>query len=290
MTDLLDFRNKRLLSYQSFQALKESKNAVVDIIDEDVWASIMSSPDHTSLRTSTHHGTEIKCMYNLWESFFNYMEGYAPAPIAWSVADFSDELQNTIITSMIGLYRLAASSLRSALELAIGGVFFDCLTSEWDYSQWRWGSGNINFDLWCGKLQNLSHISKCEEYLSNEISDSLLKRRNAQINYNGGWVRNLHSRLSNFVHSRPGYHDSDLRKGSGGPLYITETFRQISTLFCEIVSLLHILVKFTDDYLEVPEVTKQILTFPYFKPSKVMICTYQYLWKDDFVKILGTLE
>ena len=39
-----------------------------DLIEEDIWNSIISLPDDVSLRTSDDHGTELKFMHGLWSS------------------------------------------------------------------------------------------------------------------------------------------------------------------------------------------------------------------------------
>lgn len=88
-----------------------------DLIDKDIWSSIISLPDDVSLRTSDDHGTELKFMDGLWSSIIESV-GETEDVMWHSLLDVADELKACTVNSIIGFYRVAASCLRNSLELS----------------------------------------------------------------------------------------------------------------------------------------------------------------------------
>jgi hypothetical protein len=113
------------------------------------------------------------------------------------------------------------------------------------------------------------------------MKDALFRRKNRE--YPGGWARKLHSKLSNFVHSKPSFSHVDLWNGSNGPIYVRQSFGKISAMYCDTLAMIYVLVKISRPEFALPPQAKFIFRFPNVKPSKIAVYAYQYLWKDSAI-------
>lgn len=262
-------------------ALAEGPDLVTDLVDKDIWNSIMNLPDDVSLRTSDNHGTELNYMHKLWSSIINLTEN--EKDIIWyHLLDISDELMASIVNSLIGFYRTAASSLRNSLELAANGAYYQRCKNLAEYEKWRKSQNDIRFGNACSQLNALDDVKEINDYLFSKMRDTLLEERNSRYHgYPGGWTRKLYSNLSGFVHSRPDYSSGDMWQ-SNGPIYSGQAYGRISALYCDTLALIYVLIKLSRPKLELPAETKLIFKFPNVMPSKISIYTYRYLWKDAF--------
>lgn len=275
-----DFRSyRRLLPPEAFALAEGSDLPPKDLIEESVWSSIMNLPDDVSLRTSANHGTELKFMHALWGSIIKNI-GNTEDVMWYSLLDVADELMACIVNSLIGFYTVAASCLRSALELATHGTYYQRCKTLYDYKLWRKNQGDVNFGKACDALNGLSDVKALNEYLYSKIKDTIFERKSSRYhNYSGGWIRKLHSELSNFAHSKPTYSHVDLWEGSNGPIYVPKSFGKISALYCDTLAMIYVLIKIAKSKFELPSETQFIFNFPNVKPSKIAVYTYQYLWK-----------
>ena len=175
----MSFRNNRsLLPPEAFAHSEGPDLPPRDLIEENIWNSIMFTPDDVSLRTSADHGKEIKIMYELWSSFIEYSFKRGKSPLSDSILDACDELQNSMITLIIGLYGLSASCLRAVIEYGITGLYFSLIKKDEDYYNWRdKEKGKIKFDSWCGQITKNNTIISLEKYLQSKGSFSILKTK-----------------------------------------------------------------------------------------------------------------
>jgi hypothetical protein len=276
-----DFRSiRKLLPPESFACAEGPDLPPQDLIDEDVWNSIMNLPDDVCLRTSADHGTELKFMHGLWVSIIETV-GNVEDVMQHSLLDVADEIMACIVNSLMGFYTVAASCLRSSLELAAHGAYYQRCKNYSDYKTWRESQGDVNFGEACDRLNGLNDVRDVNNFLYSKMKDTLLEQKNSRYrSYPGGWARKLHSQLSNFVHSRPSYSHVDLWKGSNGPIYVTQSFGRISAMYCDTLALIYVLVKIARSGFSLPPEAGFVFRFPNVKPSKVAIYTYQYLWTD----------
>lgn len=278
-----DFRSyRRLLLPEAFAFAEGHDLPPKDLIDENVWNSIMNLPDDVSLRTSANHGTELKFMHALWGSIIENIG--TTEDVMWhSLLDVADELMACIVNSLLGFYAVAASCLRSALELAMHGTYYQRCKTLNKYKLWRESRGDVNFGKACDALNSLSDVKALNAYIYSKMKDTIFEQKNSRYhNYPGGWARKLHLKLSNFAHSKPAYSHVDLWNGSSGPIYVPQSFGKISALYCDTLALIYVLIKIARPKFELPSETRFIFNFPNVKPSKIAVYTYQYLWKNSF--------
>jgi len=273
-----DFRESRkLLPPEAFAYAKGPDLAPSDLIPKDVWYSIMSLPDDVSLRTSADHGTELKHMHELWSSIIDSF-GNNDA-LSHSVIYVTDELMACIVNSLLGFYRVAASCLRSALELATHGAYYQRCKDLDAYKDWEKNQEDVNFGRACNNLNGLDDVKSLNDYLYSKMKDTLFEQKNSRYtDYPGGWARKLHSQLSNFVHSKPAYSNFALWEGSNGPIYVPQSFGRICAMFCDTMALTFILIKISRPTFALPKKAISVFNFPNVRPSKVAVYTYRYLW------------
>lgn len=250
----------------------------LDPIEERIWHSIISFPDDVSIRTSDNHGTQLKAMYELWESWV-YSIGKKDV-----IHDFiiysSDEFQASIFNSMHGFYRVSASCLRTALEVAALGCCFQ-LGVKLKKELKDWQNGEIADFSDARKKIRISHrVTPLEEYLKKRINNSVFGKK--------GWTSRLHRELSRFIHLTPEYSLSAMWDFSNGPIYVPETFRKLLALYFETFSLSYIFVKLARPHMRLPQASKYIFARNMcedvvgVRPTKVALYSYQFLWKKDF--------
>jgi len=283
MTQQKDFRSgRRLLPPDAFAYAEGPDLPPKDLIDKDVWNSLMNLPDDVSLRTSADHGSELKFMHGLWSSIIDNVG--SEDVMYHCLLDVADELNACIVNSVIGFYKVAASSLRSALELATHGAYYQRCKNLSAYKLWREKQGDLNFGESCDGLNRLTDVKSINDYLYSKMKDTIFDQRNSRYpRYQGGWARKLHSKLSDFVHSKPSCSHVDLWKGSTGPIYVLQSFGRISAMYCDTVALIYVLLKISRPYFSLPPQAIFIFRFPNIRPSKIAAYTYQYLFEDHAV-------
>jgi hypothetical protein len=279
-----DFRNNRkLLPPEAFAYAEGPDLPPSDIIEEKVWNSIMNLPDDVSLRTSADHGTELKFMHGFWSSILD-SSGKVEDVMWHSVLDTADELMAGIVNSLIGFYRLAYSSLRSALETTLNGVYYQRCKTLQDFKKWRVNQEKIDFDLACSKLTKLDDVKSINNYLFSKIKTTLTEQKNSRYKgYQGGWARKLYSQLSNYVHSRPSYTIGELWLGSNGPIYIRQSFGRVCASYCDTLSLIYVLIKLARANFQLPSEAEYLFKFPNVLPSNVSLYSIKFLWKENSI-------
>lgn len=279
-----DFRSERkLLPPEAFAYAEGADLSPQDLIDKDDWNSIMNLPDDVSLRTSADHGTELKYMHGLWGSIINNL-GTVEDAMWHSLLDVADELMASIVSSLIGFYRVAASCLRNSLELATHGTYYQRCRSLSDYKLWRKNQGDVKFSGTCNGLNSLKDVKSLNNYVYSKMKDTVFEQKNSRYrSYPGGWAWKLHSSLNNFVHAKPSYSHVDLWKGSTGPIYVPQSFWKISALYCETLALIHVLIKISRPKFLLPTEVLYFFKFPKVRPSKLAVYTYQFLWGEQSV-------
>ncbi len=255
-----------------------------DLVEKEIWEGIISLTDDVSFRTSDNHGIQLKIMYKLWASWIDSL-GEEQDAVWHTMLDAGDEFQACLFNSLYGYYRVAASCLRSALELNTIGTYLQLKLGPYEFSEWRKGKLEIKFGEACDHLINHSKTRSLQDYLKTKLNFSIFEQKSN--NNPGGWTRRLHSKLSDSVHSLPTYSSATKWEGSNGPIYVPKSFMEVYALYLETMAIGYVLVKLARLDFELSQITQDFF-FQAFRdrvlPSKVAVLSYIFLWRIKLIK------
>ena len=218
-----DFRARRtVLTRGDFAYTPKPERPASDVIDRSTWDGIVTLPDDVAVRTSTHHGSALKQLDDLWGSWVECI-GEAKDCLSSAMLDAGDDFQSATYTALTGFYRLSVSALRSALELTAIGTWAQVRGKEVEYRAWRDGKIPLSLGQACDGL--ITATGALRKHLRTTVNDSLFDQK--APNTEGGFARRIFDGLSNFAHARPGYADGDIRR-SNGPIYVRSAFDHVS--------------------------------------------------------------
>ncbi|MGH9535579.1 MAG: hypothetical protein ACRD2E_12055 [Terriglobales bacterium] len=217
---LSDFRARRRILLRSDFALPGSPSPrqrnKISVTD---WFSIVALPDDVAIQTSGLNGGTLSQLHALWGGWIE-MAGLRPGPMWHVMLDAADDFQAGVYNLMVGYYRLSAAALRSALELCAIGAAARPAARRKDFKGWREGKIELGLGWAADRLAGAEDT--LDGRLEQQVQDSLFRRREGSRD--GGAVRRLFRRLSDYAHSRPGFTGAELRGGSNGPIYVPSTF------------------------------------------------------------------
>lgn len=129
-----DFRaRRRKLPPEAFAVSEGPDPEPSELVDGATWSGITALPDDVSLRTSDHHGEDLRRAYAAWGDWVSlalalqYLDGTEPktdSPLVLATFVSTDELQSSLFSALTGFYRASIGGLRLALEGALTGLFF----------------------------------------------------------------------------------------------------------------------------------------------------------------------
>lgn len=307
-----DFRNKRIYK---FDPIIRPEN----LIKEEIWNSIVSWPDYVSLQTSDEHGAELKTMDDLINSLINFLEPYrslyafsaiSETPdkivIVWeTINDVIDELKACLFNLLHGYYRVAASCLRSGLEIVTIGLCF-CISCDDDsnsfikYNKWRLCELNeIKLKKIFGDSYEKITKSQIVEPLEMDLKSrffgerfySIFRHKNSDKDYPGGWLIQLYNELSNFVHSKPTHTQEKLSESSSEPNYVEGSFHWIYKLYLDIISLIFLFIKYMrPDFSLTDDIINNLFDPKDFRQSKFIYYAFCFLYPENKIKINEVYE
>ena len=241
---MCDFRKKRKkLSPEDFAICEGIDSGPTDLIDRDTWKSIVSLPDDVSLRTSEHFGTALKILWNLWGDWINIISQGENSSIVYTALIATDDFQASIYNALVGFYRTAYATLRSVIENMSFGLYFELFNKRDEFEQWVKGNEKLKFGKILKNLYESDLILLVENILLQKCCDRLFDNKR-------GLIRRLYKKLSNFVHSRPGYTHFD-SWNSNGPVFVQKEFCNWFIFFLKIYLISLIFIK-----LGCPQITK----------------------------------
>lgn len=248
-----DFRSKRrVLTRGDFALAPKREQPPSDLIDRATWNSIVVLPDDVAIRTSSHHGTVLRQLDDLWgawvESFGNKQDILFSAML-----DAGDNFQSATYTALTGFYRLSVDALRGALELMAIATWAQVCGRDEEFEKWRKGSIVLSFGKACDGL--ISATEPLRAHLRSLVNDTLFDPKNSSTQ--GGFARRIYSGISDFSHSRPGYADGDMRD-SNGPIYVSSAFEHVSWIHFEVIGLCFVLVLIARPRLAIPQAVVQL--------------------------------
>src|ERR1700731_125485 len=94
--DAKDFRARRLILEPEDFALgdDEPDSPPTDLISEGPWNGIMTLPGDVAIRTTSHQGTRVTILYELWSGWVDAMPhgGIVAEAMLYSADDFAVDL------------------------------------------------------------------------------------------------------------------------------------------------------------------------------------------------------
>lgn len=216
-----DFRAVRIvLEPDDFAFSSGDEPPPSDLIDEKTWHGITVLPDDVSIRTSNHHGSLLKTLYDLWGAWIEAV-GWDQDPLHDTILDATDEFQAVTFNALHGYYRQAIGCLRNALEQVIIGTYCQVCGKANEFTQWRAGQVQVSFGQACDGLAGAASVQPLNAHIRTTLGDSIFDQK-TKANP-GGWARRLYSELSDYSHTRPGCTNVDMW-ASNGPIYVYEAF------------------------------------------------------------------
>jgi hypothetical protein len=237
-----DFRTHRVkLPPDAFLIAEGPEEPPSDLIERKSWTGITFLPDDVSIRTSDHHGRDLKRAYDAWGDWVSlalaliYPDGSEPRPdtpmvIASSV--ITDELQSSLYSALCGFYRASIGDLRLALESAMVGLYFTVAPDESLLRDWREGVYELKMN---DVRQKLAHREPCQRYPS--------------LMSNKQWVAESFRQLNAFSHGKPSTANAELWEGSNGPIYVPRSFMLWRNAFVDILLLVVLLTSLAEPRL-----------------------------------------
>lgn len=239
---LADFRARRVvLEPKDFALGPDHDPPPSDLIDKETWQGITELPDDVSIRTTNYRGSLIRTMCHVQDAWMQSV-GIEEIPIYDVMTLVYLELQATTFNTLCGYYRTAISGLRNAVELTAIGAYYQLSGKLNEYAEWSSGEPEHHSefrDAWKFLLETepLKHL---EARFCTDLSDNLFHIEKGKKPC--GWVPRLHSRLSEYTHSRPKYSNPELW-GGNGPVYSDEALTFCFDKFLEALALDFLLVR-----------------------------------------------
>jgi hypothetical protein len=268
-----DFRSERSkLPAEAFAYAPGPELPPQDLIEEDLWREIISLPDDVMLRTSDHHGSELKAMNDIWGDWIESLGD--EQDIVWNtMLDSADELQACTFNSLCGYYRVAASCLRNVLELSVIGTYFQLSSKNVEFDKWKRGEYEAKFGNACDYLIDHPSSKELDDHIGSRLDFSMFAKKPKN-----SWAGGLFRKLSDFVHSRPTRSAGIMWEGSNGPIYVTKSFGEIYALYLDTAALSYVLVKLARPKFGLPKAVKYIFGSRKVRPSKVATYAFEFLW------------
>jgi hypothetical protein len=237
-----DFRTRRVkLPPEAFALAEGPERPPSDLVDHDSWTGITSLPDDVSIRTSDHHGTDLKRAYDAWGDWISlmlalqYLDGpevTTDTPTVAASFVITDELQSSLYSALCGFYRASIGDLRLALESAMAGLYFTALPDEGLLRDWREGVYELKMN---DARQKLARREPCQQYPG--------------LMGNKQWVAESFRQLNTFSHGKPSTGYAELWEGSNGPIYVPRSFEIWKRAFFDVFLLAVLLTSLAEPRL-----------------------------------------
>jgi hypothetical protein len=244
-----------------------------DRIDKATWRSIATLPDDVAIRTSNHHGSTLRQLHDLWEAWVDSY-GEVQDCLLPAMLDAGDDFQSATYAALTGFYRLSASALRSALELTTIATWAQVTGKDGQFRAWRHGQSILSFGNACDGL--IASTRKLQDHLRTTVNDSLFDQKTPATE--GGFVRRIFDGLSDFLHSRPGYPDGDMRQ-SNGPIYVKSAFKHVSWIQFETMGICFVLLLLGRPYATVSQNVVDLFGDAKRVKSKVARVAFEALYR-----------
>ncbi|MDE2463674.1 MAG: hypothetical protein KGO02_08180 [Alphaproteobacteria bacterium] len=253
-----DFRARRMVLEPDDFALSDGmpERAPTDLISSDVWHGIMDIVDDVAISTTSHQGSRIELLYDLWGEWLEIMP--LCCIVGHGMLDCADDFAASIVSLVHGFYRQAVGALRSALETMMFACLCQLTSDEKLWNAWEAGKEEVSFIQIRHKLRQVGEIRSLEDRAHDKTGRTMFADKNRSDP--GGWATSLHSHLSNFVHAR-GNLTNGRMWGSNGPIYSAWGMKTGYHSYLETYVLLLLLAKIAHPSLCTPYKAQVLFTY-----------------------------
>lgn len=273
---LQDFRARRKVLVRSdFAYAPKSPRRPSDIVDPKTWHHLMTLGDDVAIRTSNHHGTELRQLTELTGVWIESVDMHTnPCLIDPVMLDAFDDLKAAIFNALFGWYRFSISGLRNVLELMAIGCWAEVSAEKQKFRDWQAGKITLSLGQACDGL--IRGAAAFESHLKSAVADTLFAQKTATND--GGFLRRAFSGISEYSHSRPGHTHGHLWE-SNGPIYVPSAFQHVAWISFETVALSFVLAMLAKPKMRVPQAIVDLLADPKRVKSPVTRAAFEFLHK-----------
>lgn len=270
-----DFRAIRVVLEPDDFALSSGKPDVpTDLVEKEIWHSIVDLPDDVSICTTNHQGAIMKELYVLQSTWTHHAVGDEQDMLFEVLLYTIDELDAALYNALHGFYRQSIGCLRNLIELVMFGVYCQLVQDIERYKQWQAGQHENSFGESCTRLLQLAPVEALNRFLRSAINDTIIDRRNAP--QSGGWARRLYAELCEYSHSRPNATNVGLWR-SNGPIYVPRAFMITASLYAETLAFCYLLIKLARPLLMLPDLMEEQL-YSYKQEESMQVAYQSYQW------------
>lgn len=244
-----DFRARRMVLEPSDFALTdgEAEPGPTDLVERTVWHGIMDIADDVAIRTTSHQGSRIGLLHELWGAWVEVMP--TKCIVGYAMLDCADDFAASCLSLLQGYYRQAVGTLRSALEIMVFACLCQLTNDRRAWRAWEVGKEEINFGQSRHKLRQMSVVKALDDRAKTTTGRTMFADKNRPDP--GGWATSLHSHLSMFIHARGNLSNARIWRSSG-PIYSARGMRLGYYSYLETYALLLLLAKIAHPSLAMP--------------------------------------
>jgi hypothetical protein len=253
-----DFRARRMVLEPDDWGVTdgEPEPEPTDLVNRTVWHGIMDIADDVAIRTTSHQGSRIGLLHELWGAWAEVTP--TGCIVGYAMLDCADDFAASCVSLLHGFYRQAVGTLRSALET----MLFACLCQLTDdrrgWRAWEVGKRETNFGQSRHELRTTRIVNALEDRARTSTGRTIFADKNGPDP--GGWVTSLHTNLSKFIHARGNLSNARIWR-SNGPIYSAWGMRMAYYSYLETYALLLLLAKIAHPSLAMPRDAEFLFTY-----------------------------
>src|SRR5579875_371657 len=208
------------------------------------WHELLALGEDVARTIAERHVALLQRLHALgqaWLALVSVTEDCERGPLDRALLDAHAEFMACAFLLLHGFYSQALRCLRSALELAVMGAFFELAGDTERYARWVSGKNerNVFFKEACDWLMNAPVAAPLEKRLHVVTGRTLFAQGHGE---KAGRMRRLFRDLSAYSHTVPGASNYDLWR-SNGPIYVFTEVERCRDLYCIVQAYAYVAIR-----------------------------------------------
>jgi hypothetical protein len=233
-----------------------------DLVDPEVWDSIMHLPEDVSIRVSDHNGVRLRLLRQLWGDWVEAIgDPDEPDEMFNCLLEAADCFNGATFNFLHGFYRISLAELRTALELVIIGAYGNLYPTDENYREWKAGTSEM------------FGFTRCRKRLFGN-----LKKGQAKWMFeDDAPLAAAYQKLCNYTHARPdaGY---GVLWQSNGPVYNNEAIKLTFFSSLTVHALCYLLVRLARPRFMIPEGSEILFELDWMPDHAPLVQAYTDLF------------